>query len=284
MRNEFHYCVLGTQVLKQWEVTKVINQALPGGCGEIFYPCVELWLNGKEKSVIKPLFPGYLFIRSNLGFGQLHELIRQHRPYVESFIGELHLNMRKNAEDYDDYICAKPDEFVFTDLSDDEAQFLDFVLNFTGRDEDAGCGNIGEVRKAGFGSGYAGERSAQVGGQGNTANRAEESTIGKSASSSVSKKLPERGVFRLSYGYRENGKYVVMEGPLKGREEHIVTADIRDHKAYLDVKINGHLTRVGLMIKPKKNWFPDEADAAEVLADGRETDIEKLKRKMGGLS
>ena len=236
MRNEFHYCVLGTQVLKQWEVTKVIDQALPEGCGEIFYPCVELWLNGKEKSVIKPLFPGYLFIRSNLGFGQLHELIRQHRPYVESFIGELHLNMRKNAEDYDDYICAKPDEFVFTDLSDDEAQFLDFVLNFTGRDE--------------------------------TLN--------------VLGKLPDLGVFRMSYGYRENGRYVVMEGPLKGHEERIVTADVRDHKAYLDVKINGHLTRVGLMIKPKKTWFPDETDAAEVLADGRETDIEKLKRKMGG--
>ena len=255
MGKELHYCVLQTRVLKQWEVARMLNKALPEGKGEIFYPCVELWHNKRDEAVIKPLFPGYLFVRSSLSLSQLHRLIKEHKRYVESFISELHLNTRRNAQDYGDYVGSDKEDFFFTDLSDEEAAFLDFMLNFTAPEE------------------LATKQGTNV----------PDTVIDTSGSltEAVKEKLPDRGIFRMSYGYREGSDYVVMEGPLKGFEDHIVTVDVRDHKAYLDIKINEHLTRVGLMIKPKKLWFPEE-ESGEVLSDGREADISVLKRKMGG--
>ena len=40
--NKSRYCVLFTQVLKQWDVTETIRRALPQGRGTVFYSCTEL--------------------------------------------------------------------------------------------------------------------------------------------------------------------------------------------------------------------------------------------------
>ncbi|MCR5685710.1 MAG: hypothetical protein K6G81_09895 [Lachnospiraceae bacterium] len=285
MDNGFHYCVLQTRIAKQWEVTKMLSEALPEGRGEIFYPCVELWMNGRESTVIKPLFPGYLFVRSDLGLTQLHELIRAHKPYVESFIKELHLSTRKATGDYGDYVEAADRSFTLIDLSDEEAQFLDFVLNMTAQDDkphDALQKMPNDHRRSAPKEMSDGDRCNAIRGGSDTKPAGVPADPGVITRTNEFERLPQKGVFRMSYGYRENGNFVVMKGPLKGFEDHIVTADLRDHKAYLDIKINGHLTRVGLKITGKKDWFPDDAGAKEVLSDGREVDVEKLSRKMGG--
>lgn len=232
---KYSYCVLYTQVLKQWEVCEVIRKSLPEGRGTVFYPCVELWWNDTIDTVIRPLFPGYVFIRSDLGREELHDLIMKRRQDILSFVKELKLAEQKHAGG----VPADMDDALLIDLKEDEAEFLDFILNFKYREEADSRSGKGKARK-----------------------------------------VPEEGVIRMSYGYCENGKYVVMEGPLKGYEERIVSVDRRKRKAYLDIEINGHMIKAGFGLMGKGYWFPKDKYVPTVLEDGTEIDPAGIAKKM----
>ena len=131
----FHYCVLYTQTLKQYDVYRIIRKSMPEGRGTVFYPCVELWWNDTVNTVIRPLFPGYVFIRSDMNREELHNMLRSRRREILSFIKELKLMERKAAG----LSLFGENEDVLIDLKDDEAEFFDFLLNF--RYEDEGCDN-----------------------------------------------------------------------------------------------------------------------------------------------
>ena len=236
---EYRYCVLYTKVLKQWEVYEVIRKSLPEGRGTVFYPCVELWWNDTVNTVIRPLFPGYVFIRSDMGRAELHDLIMRRRWDILSFVKELKLAEQKNAGG----VPVDMDDTLLIDLSEDEAEFLDFMLNFRYEEETA------ESRE---------ERSGKR-------------KIGR---------ISREGVIRMSYGYCENGKCVVMEGPLKGYENRIVRVDRRKKKAYLNLEINGHMAKAGLELKGKGYWFPKDRCASAILEDGTEVDPAEIARKM----
>lgn len=240
-KKEYRYCVLYTQVLKQWEVYEVIRKSLPEGRGTVFYPCVELWWNDTVNTVIRPLFPGYVFIRSDLGRAELHELIVKRRGDILSFIKELKLAEQKNAGG----VPADMDDALLIDLSEDEAEFLDFMLNFRYEEE-----SEEETAKDSLIAAWKGG------------------------------KIPKEGVIRMSYGYCENGKCVVMEGPLKGYEDRIVKVDRRKKKAYLNLEINGHMAKAGLELKGKGYWFPKDRCASTVLEDGTEVDPAEIARRM----
>lgn len=228
------YCVLYTQVPKQWEVCEVIRKSLPEGRGVIFYPCVELWWNDEAGTVIRPLFPGYVFIRSDMEREELHALIMKRKKDILSSVRELKLaELRSSGGEPADMSGA-----MLSDLSGDEAEFLDFMLNFV--------------------------------------SGGEESLAGKEKGT----RAPKAGVIRMSYGYWENGKCVVMEGPLKGYEDRIVRVDRRKRKAYLDLEVNGHKAKAGLEIRGKGYWFPGSGEGRAVLGDGTEADLEGLAKRM----
>ncbi len=233
-KRKYRYSVLYTQVLKRWEVTRAIQKALPEGRGTVFYPCAEMWMNGGGGTVYQPLFPGYVFVRSDMDPVALHEVIRKCRGDLLSFIKELHVDERNAAGEQ--VLKESDEEFTLFDLSEDEAEFLDFILNFR-----YGENGPDEMRRH---------------------------------------KIPDAGVIRMSYGYREGKKYVVMEGPLKGFEEHISDVNVRDRKAYLDIKINGRIVRAGLELKGKKHWFPNDKKAPAILSDGAEFDPAQVARMM----
>lgn len=255
----YRYCVLYAQVLKQWEVYEVIRKSLPEGRGTVFYPCVELWWNDTVNTVIRPLFPGYVFIRSDMGRAELHDLIVTRKRDILSFVKELKLAEQKNAGG----VSADMDDALLIDLSEDEAEFLDFMLNFryeidTGKEGLEGISAI---------AGRPEEGMPVV---------PQEENRGKRKAG----KIPKEGVIRMSYGYCENGKCVVMEGPLKGYEDRIVKVDRRKKKAYLDLEINGHMAKAGLELKGKGYWFPKDGDASTVLEDGTEIDPVEIARRM----
>ncbi|MDE7068845.1 MAG: hypothetical protein K2O83_14535, partial [Schaedlerella arabinosiphila] len=137
-----HYCVLYTQTLKQWEVTTVLKKKLPEGRGTVFYPCIELWRHDRKATEIRALFPGYLFIRSDMEPEELHHFIGEHRRDVSSFIKELRISEKKisggdAAEQADE---ANEYQYIRMDLKEDEKAFLDFLL---------ACGNEDTGQEAG---------------------------------------------------------------------------------------------------------------------------------------
>lgn len=259
-----HYCVLYTQALKQWEVTTVLKKALPEGKGTVFYPCAELWRHDRKETEIRPLFPGYIFIRSNMEPEELHHFIRDHRRDVVSFIKELRISEEKISGGNDAGKTDTTDEYkyILMDLKEDETEFLDFLLT-CGKDDvnHETCGDT-ECQSGGYENGRCNDN------------------VGEGAAAKP--KLPEEGVLRMSYGYREGGKYVVMKGPLKTYENRITDVNVHDRKAYLDITVNGHAVRAGFEVKPKRYWFPDDTDAPMVLHDGTEVNLEKLRNMMMG--
>lgn len=271
-KKEYRYCVLYTQVLKQWEVYEVIRKSLPEGRGTVFYPCVELWWNDTVNTVIRPLFPGYVFIRSDMERAELHDLIVRRRRDILSFVKELKLCELKDAGG----VPGDMEDALLIDLSEEEAEFLDFMLNF--RYEEPG---EEATRKDSGGEKDLAERDLR-----------ENAPVGSSLVGMLAEpqgnimgmrkasKVPKEGVLQMSYGYCENGKCVVMEGPLKGFEERIVRVDRRKKKAYLDLEINGHMAKAGLVLLGKGYWFPKDKYASSVLEDGTEIDPAEIARKM----
>lgn len=268
-----HYCVLYTQGLKQWEVTETMKRELPEGKGEVFYPCVEFWWHGMKKTKYRPLFSGYVFIRSEMEAVALHEIIRRNRRNILSFVRELRARERQAAGE--DAFDGTESDII--DLSDEEAAFFDCLLGFT-FDADLDKRRE-EAEKEGKLYKPQAEPARQFS-EADDAKAAAEAEIRRRK-----KRIPEKGVVQMSFGYREGGRYVIMDGPLKGHEDRIVDYKPKDQKAYLNISVGGHIMKVGMTVLSKRVWFPKDKEAPDVLDDGTEIDCRELTRIMnsGGI-
>ena len=249
--SKYRYCVLYTNVLKQAEVRSALKKALPGNRGTVFYPCMECFRRDVGgKVTIQPIFPGYIFIRSDMEGAKLHEFIKNNRGGIMAFVRELKLSQRMaSGED----VFADGDLFpgkgmddagyVISDLTEEEAEFMDFLLDSDDTDSGISGGVDDEDDKNG---------------------------------------VPAEGLLKMSYGYQEGSKYKVMKGPLRAYEGHIAGVNKHDKKAYLDFKINGKVVRAGFDVMPKRYWFPEDKDTPEVLTDGTEVDLQALAKAMMG--
>lgn len=239
---KYRYCVLYTNVLKQAEVSAVLKKALPDGRGTVFYPCMECYRrDAGGKIAIRPIFPGYIFIRSDMRELELHEFIRNNSSGLMAFTRELKFSQKKaSGEDvFTGWDKRKVDDarYEFSDLTEEETEFMDFLL---------GVDNTG----------------------------------GEISGSTFEGDLPVEGLLKMSYGYQEGNKYKIMKGPLRAFENHIVGVNKHDKKAFLDFQINGNVVRAGLDIMPKRYWFPEDKDTPEVLTDGTEVDLQALAKAM----
>lgn len=218
--NKYHYCVLYTQTAKQERLKIALEKAFPKDRGMVFLPSMEWWRRGRNEIELKCLFPGYVFIRSDMSMCEMHEFVRVHRSDVCTFIREL--GMYEKRASGENILDDGGEEYELKDLTEEETKFLDYMLD-------------------------------------------------------------ESGIIRMSSGYRENGRYVVMEGPLKAYEERIADVDKHNRMAYLDFKAIGRVAKAGMQLVPKRHWFPDDKAAPMMLGDGTEVDLRKLsKRMMGG--
>ena len=216
-RHSSHYCVLYTQTLKQWEVTTVLKKKLPEGRGTVFYPCIELWRHDRKATEIRALFPGYLFVRSDMEPEELHHFIGEHRRDVSSFIKELRISEKKisggdaaeRADEVNEY------QYIRMDLKEDEKAFLDFLL---------ACGNEDTDQEAG------GDAKGKDGTCREDTQRAGICKNNHGEESAAALRIPTEGVLRMSYGYREGGKYVVMKGPLKEYQNRIARVNVSGHQ------------------------------------------------------
>ncbi|MCR5324884.1 MAG: hypothetical protein K6E85_16630 [Lachnospiraceae bacterium] len=268
-KTRFHYCVLFTQVAKQARLTEVLKEALPKERGTVFYPCMEYYRRDCGQNAIKPIFPGYIFVRSDMNAAELHEFIKKNRDKAGTYVRELGLRAQMEGlgtdkesgsfieggsrgvsgslvesgsgaegkestggEDrHKNYILEKQDDYGLKDLTEDESRFMDFLLGIVVDDDnddlDDEFDDFVEFEE------YEDEEPS--------------SSTGFSD-----------GLLRMSYGYQENGKYIVMEGPLKVYQDKIIDVNKHDRKAFLDFEVNGYQVRAGFEVKPKKYWFPEE--------------------------
>lgn len=148
-----YYCVLYTGVLKQEEVSRILKRDLPDKRGTVFYPCVETWRRDEERIEVRPLFPGYIFIYSDMKAFDLHDYIRKYRYELSAILKELHWSQKRRAgEEASDFFTGETsndeDSLRLADLSEKESEFLDFMLDISrqGRDPDREPGTEGLLK------------------------------------------------------------------------------------------------------------------------------------------
>ena len=123
----YHYSVLFTRTEKQSEMQKALSAVFPESRGKIFLPMREYYRRDKKENDLKPLFPGYLFVYSDMGRKELHEFLLEHRVKVASFLKELGRYGQELPEGQE---ASKED--TAADLTEEESRFLDTVLDEDG--------------------------------------------------------------------------------------------------------------------------------------------------------
>lgn len=132
MEKKYRYCVLYTQVLKQERLRDILKKRLPEDRGTVFYPCMEVYRRGTagKRNEIVPIFPGYVFIRSDMGADEIHRFIESNRGELRTYIREISRSERKAADElpFEENKNAA-DDYTLTDLNEEEAAFMDFLLD-----------------------------------------------------------------------------------------------------------------------------------------------------------
>mgnify|MGYP002625643675 CR=1 FL=1 len=114
--NKKTYHVLYTQVMDQDKLKPRLDKKLADTGCEIFIPRMEYYRRGEKAVKIKPIFPGYTFIRTAIPPEELHDVVKE--VMKESKIGIRELGFK----DQRFYPCISPDE----------AKFLDFLCTDSG--------------------------------------------------------------------------------------------------------------------------------------------------------
>ncbi len=122
------YYVLFTQTVKQDKLKEALEKAFPADRGTVLLPRMQWWRRGRNKIELKTLYPGYVFIKTDMNVTELHGFIRAHRMDIQTFIRELGLyEKRARGEDADNEV-----EFKINDLTEIETHFLNQMLDENG--------------------------------------------------------------------------------------------------------------------------------------------------------
>ena len=158
--------ILFCQTVKTEKVCQMLNRK-PGI--NAFIPRMEVYIRADGRIDRKVMFPGYLFVRTELGQLEFDALIASLDEERDGIIKEL-----KKSQ-----VSA---------LRDDEKRLLECLLD-------------------------------------------------------------ERGILKMSEGYKDEGRSIVIKGPLQKLQEHIISVDKRDMVAMLDIRFLGRYIKAGLMIR-----------------------------------
>ena len=166
---DIHYYVLYCQSLKIEKLYYVFNNHKDV---EAFIPRYEKYIRSKDKVIINPMFPGYLFIKTSKDQIEFDTMLTLMYEQKDGVIKEL-----------------KKDEV--SALTKDEIHLLKLLLN-------------------------------------------------------------EQYVLKMSKGYKQTNKTIVIEGPLKPLQEHIVSVNKREHFAILNIEFLNRRIKAGIEMQDKE--------------------------------
>lgn len=161
--------VLFCQTLKVEKIAKILNRK--NGI-KAMIPKMETYIRRTDEIVLKVMFPGYLFVQSNLKQDEFSILLKSLYDEKDGIIKEL---KKENV----------------SALTHDEIGLLNELLN-------------------------------------------------------------KNGILEMSYGYKMNGRTVVVNGPLEKFQDNIIDSDKRDMHVTLNINFLGRNINAGLMFMQNK--------------------------------
>mgnify|MGYP000873449739 FL=1 len=166
---DIHYYVLYCQSLKIEKLYYVFNNQKDV---EAFIPRYEKYIRSKDKVIINPMFPGYLFIKTSKNQIEFDTMLTLMYEQKDGVIKEL-----------------KKDEV--SALTKDEIHLLKLLLN-------------------------------------------------------------EQYILKMSKGYKQTNKTIIIEGPLKQLQEHIISVNKREHFAILNIEFLNRRIKAGIEMQDKE--------------------------------
>lgn len=139
---------------------------------EAFIPQIEKHLHSTNELVLKPLFPGYIFIKTKLNQIEFDTFLLLMKEEKNGVIREL-----------------KKDDV--SALTKDEIHLLKLLLN-------------------------------------------------------------EQYILKMSKGYKQTNKTIIIEGPLKQLQEHIISVNKREHFAILNIEFLNRRIKAGIEMQDKE--------------------------------
>ena len=132
-QKKHRYCILYIPEGEQQKLVNILKKYIPTGRGEAFYPCMEYYRRDVKKVMVKPIFPGYVFLYTDLNIKEVHSLIRERRAEIGSGMRELALANEWLTDK--DFLFLKSDDdeiYELSDVNDGEAEFLDYLRKGNG--------------------------------------------------------------------------------------------------------------------------------------------------------
>ena len=130
----FRYCVLYILDADQHKLTGMIEKYLPKSRGEVFYPCMEYYRRDNKKVNTKAVFPGYVFLYTDLDMREVHQLIRAHRQQMQDVaVRELALSEQR-VSDPDILVKDRLESEIYdlSDIDEEEEAFIDTLREGNG--------------------------------------------------------------------------------------------------------------------------------------------------------
>lgn len=128
MGNGFRYCVLYMQGTEQHRLKSIIEKYLPQGRGEVFIPRMELYRRGEKEIKEVSIFPGYVFLYTDMSIREVHEMLNGCRVELNSALRELALRERRMSGQGFPYGEEEDGALrEMSDLDEEETEFLDLL-------------------------------------------------------------------------------------------------------------------------------------------------------------
>ncbi|MCM1284190.1 MAG: hypothetical protein NC180_10900 [Muribaculaceae bacterium] len=120
------YCVLHIRDADQDKLKDIIEKHIPSGRGGAFIPRMELYRRGEKTVKEVPMFPGYVFIHTDLDMKEIHGMLTSCRTELNAAFRELALKEWQMADP--DFLYKEGGELCsLSDLDDEETEFLDLL-------------------------------------------------------------------------------------------------------------------------------------------------------------
>lgn len=127
--NGFHYSILFVPTDKQTEVLKVFELFFPKERGSAFAPMREHWRRDRKEIEKRLIFPGYIFVCTDMNRLELHEFVKTHRIVADTYIKELvlHAPLMTGVTP-----TCEENECLLGDLTEEESSFFEEMLDDDG--------------------------------------------------------------------------------------------------------------------------------------------------------
>lgn len=127
-----NYYILFSQMSDQRKLKTRLEAKLKDTNSEVFVPYMEYYRRGEKAVKIKPVFPNYMFVYTNLDPMTLHRSIRDAVSELKIVVRELGFKEQYYSETIDADNLLEEEIVLYSNVSEEEGAFLDFLRQGNG--------------------------------------------------------------------------------------------------------------------------------------------------------